>query len=73
MGTSPLHIDDDGCLCETCGIVQELCDTWKYVVMMQEETHDRASLHTKGPEITLKMNIAKCAGYHKKEETHEEE
>jgi len=74
-----VHIDDSGCLCETCTVDHELCLTWKFVVMMQAETHDRApfyvpmSLGIHAPEVTVRFNILECVGYSPKEVTSEEE
>jgi len=62
-----LHLNDDGCLCETCTKSGEGggCPTFAYVVLAQKRAKKSAPLELE-PEATLRMHIAECAGYVRK-------
>jgi len=60
-----LHINDSGCLCETCGMPHHICAAWDYVCAEQTRVYEGASFNH--PEVALQMRILKCSGYSPKE------
>jgi hypothetical protein len=59
-----VHIDDDGCLCETCTVEHETCPVWLYTCKQQAFAHDLAPYYPPTEaEATIQIRIKDCKDY----------